>query len=137
MSEGALSSLCVHHEFMMHIRPCSLRIVHSCTLPSMHWEDEVRLLKPNSRHLMGWRSCDMNKLSPVHQSSPSVQSSNPVHNPVQLLLHKHPCTFEQHVCFTTNENCLTFCYCFDKVYLQFQDACQLNFKLACYDLVMT
>ena len=40
----ALSSLRVHHGFMMHIRPCSLYIAHSCIFPNMQWKDEVQLI---------------------------------------------------------------------------------------------
>ena len=38
---GAVSSLHVHHELMVHICPCSLYIVHLCTFTSMQWDDDM------------------------------------------------------------------------------------------------
>ena len=76
-----MNSPWIHHEFMMHIRPCSLYTGHSFTFSSMRWEDEVGLLQPNLQLLIGWRSCDMNKLSPVIQSISPVKQSSPQSSP--------------------------------------------------------
>ena len=42
--DGAVSSLCVHHQLMVHVHLCSLRNVHSCTFSTMQWDDEVQLI---------------------------------------------------------------------------------------------
>ena len=41
--EDAVSLLHVH-KLMVHICPCSLCIVHSCTFSSTQWDDEVQLI---------------------------------------------------------------------------------------------
>ena len=49
MPEGAVSSLCVHHELIVHISPCGLWIVQLAT--SMQWDGELQLV--NVAHLIG------------------------------------------------------------------------------------
>ena len=41
--EDAVSSLCIHHELMIHLH--SLCTVRSCTFSTMQWDDEMRLIR--------------------------------------------------------------------------------------------
>ena len=58
-------ALLAHHKLMVHIRPCSLCIVHSFTFTSMQGDDEMQLIIRqliNVTKFTGWKSCDRNKL---------------------------------------------------------------------------
>ena len=41
-TKGTVSSLCVYHELVVHIRLCSLCTVHSCTFSTMQWDCEMQ-----------------------------------------------------------------------------------------------
>ena len=83
-----MSSLCVYYELVVHIRPCGLCIVHSCTFSTMQWDDEMQQKQHKAVNVTKFSISDwvevmcMNTSNPVQQSSPEIQSSNPVPNPV-------------------------------------------------------
>ena len=79
-ARGCCDLLCVHHEFMAHICPCGLYIVHSCSSTDMAvvWRSAAF---DNKFSTSDWKSCDIKKFkfsNPVQQSSPAIQSSNTV-----------------------------------------------------------
>ena len=59
--EGAVSSLCVHHKLMVHIRPCSLCThVHSpaCSRVMGMIKCSLYVITQGSVYLIGWKSCE-------------------------------------------------------------------------------